>query len=309
MKIIIFIILFIQFINILVFSQQYPIPSTGSKWGIINTGGLYPGWTSGEIQEYAYSDTILPNGKKYIKWNRNGSESEAAHFTRFENNRLYLVDTALYHRDTTIRKDSIYEILMYDFNLNLGDTFYLSDKYIPQFATKLVVTYITYEKMLNGQYRKRMKLINFDYQGFTEKWLEGVGDLLHSVLYLFEPSFGNPEVGAGIVCFEDSSGLIYKTIDFDCDSLPYYHGPGAINQESLKFSFINPNPVRDISILKVPTREIYNLEIFDVFGRKVLQKEIKDDFQIKRSEFKQGMYVFRLWKNGRFCAGGKFVVK
>lgn len=72
---------------------------------------------------------------------------------------------------------------------------------------------------------------------------------------------------------------------------------------------VYPNPVYDISILKIPNHDKYFLEIFDVLGRRKLCKEIRDDFQIRKTDFRQGIYVFRLLKNNQFYSSGKFVVK
>ncbi len=100
------------------------------------------------------------------------------------------------------------ETLLYDFTLQVGDTF---SSY--RFGN-IIVDSVSTITMLNGQNRKYMELSNgFD----TCKWIDAIGDIERGLYYGSDFEGGHEE----LVCHQDYSGTVFvnSLLNLDCDSL------------------------------------------------------------------------------------------
>lgn len=206
-----FSISFFIFLNLygIVYAQTYPIPAHNAEWGHVTfygPPGLPGAGSYGSISRYDGKDTII-NQQTYQHWG-------ATTFTRYENNKMYVIDTY------NSKFDSIAELIYYDFNLAVNDTFFLPYSGSNFYA---VVDKISNFKALNGETRKEILLKTKDFTcSYLLRWIEGIGDIYNGLFY--RGQLGLCDIYDRTVCFADSSGSIYKESNFDypCESLDDY---------------------------------------------------------------------------------------
>ena len=192
--------------TVISYSQSYPIPAPGSQWGEL-TSALF-GDDYGSYFTYDGKDTII-NDQTYQYWYENT-------FTRYEDNKLYKLE------NYWSNPDSMVELVYYDFNLTVNDSFLLPITFDTVYANVTDVSYIT---TLNGQSRKKIELWSYDpeFAGRFE-WIEGIGDVLNTLFYTYQSQFYVTDIFTRLVCFSDSSGDVYKDKNFDypCELLLDY---------------------------------------------------------------------------------------
>lgn len=197
--------------GIIGYSQTYPIPAPGSQWGELTFLGppCVPGAGNyGSVYRYNGRDTIIDE-QIYQYW---GSGT----FTRYDDNKLYLIDK---YRS---KPDSIVEFIYYDFNLEVGDRFLLPITYDTVYA---IVEEVSNFSTLNGQTRKKIFLRAYDNDSnllVQLEWIEGIGAVNNILFYENQLMYnGTTDIYTHVVCFSDSSGYVYKDerFDYSCDEI------------------------------------------------------------------------------------------
>lgn len=129
------------------------------------------------LYQICYStDSIIDiNGILYsrIKYQQNLYDTMHTIYYREENSKFFILP-----------KDSINEILLCDFNLNIGDTFNTrkwgwnehEDKILTVYDIGIIVT-------LDGVLRKVIHLGSNDGEGYQALWIEGLGNAEWNFLY------------------------------------------------------------------------------------------------------------------------------
>jgi len=187
------------------------------------------------------------------------------------------------------------EYLLYDFSLSIGDTFIVSKN----FNDTAIVTNVTYLTMLNGQVRKKITLNSINWFYYVYDWIEGIGDLT-SLFYKYNP----PDPVLKLLCFQDSSGLVYKDSYWNICDTTNITVINEIKQLTYYNLMIYPNPFRGISKI------IYNYSIaiqeaqiiiYDLTGRIVKLVDIADktgEVKLSCNEFSEGFYFCTLRLDG-----------
>jgi len=142
-------------------------------------------------------------------------------------------------------------ILMYDFTLQVGDTFHF-----PLDTTWSVVASRDSLQMLNGTYRNRINFTNWSNGVIgcsNGSWIEGFGDpgfVLFPIVDCFE-------LGMNLECY----GI---------NNVPLFGSCMWLSEEESKppdrFE-VFPNPAYDFVELRGPTSTIHSLTLFDLTGR------------------------------------------
>lgn len=178
------------------------------------------------------------------------------------------------------------EYLLYDFGLEVGDTFNLTNAY------KIVVQSIDSVE-INGFYYDR---INFYDQSFSccegiydYWWVKGIGSS-HG-FFPFAPTF---ESWVEFNCFHEYSGYF----EFDTwDPFGYCalsHLGVDENNESL-YSY--PNPVIDKITIDLPNPDVeFTIEIHSILGGLISKSNAETTIDI--SNLTPGMYILSLHQNG-----------
>lgn len=250
---------------------------------------------SGVCSEYQYiytGDTIISN-KTFRKINLSGQDRNPLDETWTFWNSAYhgsyrndIINKRVYY----VPKDSINEILLYDFNLSLNDT--LPETYV---YSQSEYTTITIDKidsvLINNTYLKRYHLDNAGFGG--QYLIEGIG----STLGLLSPITPFFEENYDLLCFKnDYDNLSYQSeSDPDCDLIT------GIQEKNLNHSNIEifPNPAIEYISIKNPFNESVLIEIYTTKGQKIKIITIKEnDSRIDISDLNAGLYFVRIFSNG-----------
>lgn len=234
----------------------------------------------GDFHEHHYQGDVVNIGGMeyttiYVDSEVNGNYLDGAY--RNDDNQVY------YCKWNSSSYDD--EVLLYDYDLEVGDFFHDDDDHPMQ------VTEVTTITDLNGVSRKK---ISFSFSGLTdvtEFWVEGIGSnrgFMH--VGQWEADHDSEGEMYHLLCYHVDNDVIYVNPEYnDCD-MPY-----AVEDNSIDTNIsIYPNPAKDvINILNDNNLNITNVEILDLTGRTVLSTDKSADINI--SELPEGQYFVKIY--------------
>ena len=222
-----FLLVSLTFVNMETKCQTYPLPAPGAKWNVLqNSFGFLC------TIKYEYSKDTFMCGYNYAVIS-NQNQTACGWWSPIL---IRSVGNLVYGR---IYNCSGYEYLLYNFNLNLGDTFVAA----ANMDDTAVVTNVLYSTMLDGSVRKQITLTSVGILPFQYYWIEGIGDLT-SLFYCYILS--DPDLT--LLCFEDSSALIYKNTFWNTCDTSSITATEEVNLFPC-YSIVYPNPfISKISI-------------------------------------------------------------
>ncbi len=257
-------------------AQEYqPFPSENARWVYYHSMEGLNYWTlyylNGDTTVNQRTYQVL-NRKKWYKPNSNPNILEDIYF-REENKRIYFTNILNNEED----------ILTYDFNLTVGDTFYLKS-----FDT-LVVKQDYFE---NGDRKLFLECFNNEYLGvkITDTWIEGIGSDNNLLI---------PDLFSSLMCFEGDYEQS-ETCDYIIDQIL---AVAELNNVQLK-KIIYPNPTCDKLYFQIDDQKYNKYKIFDLNG-KLTKFEIIENNYIDVSSLPEGTYLLQLIGNG-FRSNNKF---
>lgn len=175
------------------------------------------------------------------------------------------------------------EVLLYDFSLEINDTFLAEG-----FCT-MIVNDIDSVILNNGEVRKRLKLSIMDFPDWGEEyWIDGIGSN-YGLLSHFE--FCATDYAEGLLCFYSNSELLYPDSPFSCFITPTKEAePGNLK--------VYPNPVQDILFIEKNESTFKEYIIYDITGKVILNGTIENINEgINLSNIQRGFYVLLLRNN------------
>jgi hypothetical protein len=199
-----------------------------------------------------------------------------------------------------IINDSI-ETLIYDFNLMLGDTFFVKGM-----SDSIQIVNNIDSVQIEGFWRKR---ISFSSVGLsTRVWIEGIGDMKG----LFFPALYEFENRNTLTCYEDSE-IFWTNPEL------VQHGTNCfsvgIKRKMPKTNFslqVYPNPASTIiyfdfknSFSKPITVTIYNL--LGQQETEVVSLTTQKTISINLNNLKKGVYFYKSLSNSKIIGSGKFI--
>ena len=241
-------------------AQEYqPFPTENARWVYYDDMEGIHYWTL----YYLNGDTII-NQKAYHVINRKISYKPKENFYILEDIYFREEDKKIYFINTL---DKEKEILTYDFNLAVGDTFYLES-----FDTLVVKD----ERFENGKRELFLECLNLEYLGvkILDIWIEGIGS---------DYDFEKPTVYSSLMCFKgdndqpDPCSYIDKILT-DYQSNPVESKP-----------IIYPNPAFNYLYFNIDTSKFNKYKIVDLNGR-LMKFEKTDKNYIDISHFPEGIY-------------------
>jgi hypothetical protein len=295
----------IQIVSILMFcelglnAQEYhPSPTKNTVW----TELFYPGGGGFDRLFHNFAlkdnDTIIL-GKHYQKlyhsFDTIFTENKICGALREEDKRIYYysIDSLINLRtplSTPIPVDT--EIILYDFNLQVGDTI-TEDQFRLRHADALVVAKID-SIPIGTELRKRYTFGSLDgYLINTEQWVEGVGCLRGLLSDVgFVPT---NDWNSWLICFiQDEEALYHDNGFVGC----YHTNPNAVqllkNETRIR---IVPNPVYSTIRIELDKPEYQKLIILSQSGRKLIEYDLKDRqfLVIDRGELSSGLYLISVY--------------
>lgn len=193
--------------------------------------------------------------------------------------------------------------LIYNFNLQVGDTFRPNVSY-----GKAVVTDIDSILLLDGEWRKHWWFYDPGWE--TSDWIEGIG----STAGVIGTVSGEWEGATYLTCFRKNEELLFEQLGgyanhVSCDEI---NGIGEANNLNLTFQ-ISPNPTTDFFTINFssPNFSSAQIRITDVLGRNLFSEEIKGNqpLQISTQKFSAHNLLFcELWLDGKLMVVKKVLM-
>jgi hypothetical protein len=196
---------------------------------------------------------------------------------REENKRVYFIKNSCPH-----------EILLYDFNLTVGDTMFLVSQLCEPPYGYMEVSSIDSIQLLDNTYRKR-----FNFAGYCS-WVEGIGSLCG----FWYPKYNGLACICDIstVCYRYNNVFLYKNENhIPCFDFLVSANEIVANSAELR---IHPNPVPQPASLILSTERaiISRIEIYNAWGvnTKTLTGISSTKYQIETDQFSKGLYFLRV---------------
>lgn len=230
------------------------------------------------------------SGKVYVKY-------EAEIYTPYYLSSLY---TPVYILDTT-------EIVLYDFNLQVGDTFttrvftcnlYLAEGDTINYNQDFLLTSIDTVLLNNGNPRKRYRFNNIFYGDYSQyyfgtvEWIEGIGST--STFFYNEASYytscGNEgyDTKLSIACYSTNNNILWGVEN--C-LFPTITNENIHNNNTS----IYPNPINNL--LSIKSSDVYtNYTIYNSIGT-LIQKGLITNNSVDFSILPNGTYIITLYTN------------
>jgi len=182
-------------------------------------------------------------------------------------------------------------ILVYDFNLELGDTF--ESAYTPH---KLTVIETDTMRLTNKAKRQYWVLASEDNPEHTLTWIQGIGTY-HGVLW--PPDFPSGEYGDDLLnCYYLNEQFYHIN-----PAVPHCRATGLVSVDETEIDvspiIVYPNPASDILQVVLPDSGIYSYSVTSMDGA-VIFAGVSDDasqLDVNISNLASGMYLIMLRKD------------
>lgn len=177
------------------------------------------------------------------------------------------------------------DILIYDFDLSVNDTFRL------ELANSNIIEHILQEidtVVFQGISRR---VYRFDVPEAC--WIEGVGSINGSLLYPFLYDYA-ADYGLTLLCLKKGQNIQYVNPVYSMCYLDTFTSTNSILKKTFQFS---PNPITDI--LKIEFMDLSSktfVSIFSISGKLIFSKEVKSNIlHIPTSKFnRSGLHLLEI---------------
>jgi len=207
-------------------------------------------------------------------------------------------------------EDNGTEFVLYDFTLELNDTFSLpidvpfKCTYSGIYTLPEVTVTNVYTLNVAGEDRK---IIEFDFSNPNvgqEIWIEGIGSYRG-----FEANgYGEEDwiYGTNLVCFTNNENSYFFNDATSCDNTTL--GLTDIDKNS---AVLFPNPVKNTSILQFAAEGIVDrVRLFNVSGKLVKEETVTLDYVlIDAMEYPSGLYFYQLLSEKKVIESTKFIIR
>ncbi len=288
-------------------SQSYiPLPNDTATWGIKQTNISMSSTTTSYFTEIQKGDSLI-NGIKFHKIYKNTvSNSSLIGLFREVGKKAYC--KIIPYPDTN-------QVLLYDFNLNIGDTFYDKYKYLGNDITwKYKVQNIS-TTTLTTNTRKQYDLSlvggpSFPSPCSNQTWIEGIGSTT---------TFFNTREGIGGPCYTQSLGnfVSYQLSCFEHHFIQYMANSCItldLNNHSLIKESVSvlPNPNNGFFKIILPSSNIRikYIIVSDILGNEVFRQQgfPIDQLEIKIYPVREGLYFLTLVADNGKTTSQKIII-
>jgi len=295
------------------FNTYYHFPTQNAWWCQDNETGN-SNCSSNPVQDFYYNyfirnDTVI-KGLKYHTIYTQGGLTFTLCGTTWEYycykvgairedtmKHIYFNSSATKNRDT----------LLYDFNLNVGDT-------LPATYNSNPGPYKDYVKSIDSvlvgtKYRKEFIVTDV---GDSSYWkcsiIEGIGSvqgLFEPIMSIYEPSF------TALECFTQNDTALYPYLN-NSNCILFPEAVPTIVGSKMDIS-VYPNPSSGIFAFEVKNEnvKVKNIEVYNVLGKKVMVeiRRLADDNLIDLSLQPNGVYLYRvIAEDGSLVGEGKLII-
>ncbi len=285
-------------------SVYHPFPDSNANWSIytFQWAGCFPVSDLYEDYSYVLSGDTMINSLTYHKLVIpfvQANCSNTAHYSGYQGG---------IRQDTSTRKvyfvypNDTMEKLLYDFNLQVGDTI----EGILKSSNPPHDTVISIDSILIGsEYRKRW-FINPFYDIYI---IEGIGCTYGLIEQ--SPGLGITDLASYSICFSQNGQTLYPNTTTSCEVILNLKN---VPENNLSVS-VFPNPFHSSTTFTIkgdPGIRNAELKIYNSFGKHISTKIIQgESATIDRKDWTGGIYFYQLLdekKNG-ILANGKFIIE
>ncbi len=315
MKRITILLVFVCFAKINVAQLYQPFPTDSAVWRQLSQQWDFP-WMDQQDYSYFLNGDTLISGNIYHKVYKTILES---HYQ--STGGPWAIYAGPYMTDTNqyvggIREDgfkhiyflsdtaiSSFEILLYDFNLSVGDTLAYSYNNSSYFLGSNFVSAID-SVMVGTMFHKQFHVSSTAGYPDYVSIIEGIGSTFGLLEMLIDPF----EWSDNLVCYVDSGATVYSNGWIASCVLPSPVGLYEYSDETPISIF--PNPTKGIINLKTAFSEKTQIEIFDVLGKRVYKSEQAPfEFTIDLSEQPKGVYFLKANSGNKISKTQKIVLQ
>jgi hypothetical protein len=279
------------------FCQSLPFPQPGMAQGDVWLGNWsMPGIHNASVE---YIKDTLVSGQTYSRFLNHFSTD---FYTSQWGSKIY------YYGIDINGAPSSGNTLLYDFDMNVGDTFNVNPM---AWIVHCKVDSVYMVTLLNGQQRKYTRLSSPLNPTIFFRWIDGIGDIDNGFLVYQDFEGGHSQ----LVCAKDSSGLLYVSpnLKLDCDSLIASRTTSIFELESKNHTSVYPNPFTVSTNIEIdPSLNIQSIiiEILDVFGKRVASLQPKDHkFKMQRENLPSGIYFYKITSEDKTIGTGKLIIE
>ena len=280
--------------NIILFSQEYPIPADGAEWNstVVDLQTIMHNQSTTRFE--IIGDTLIETqlyAKLIATWEvgyyQTGDCDFSSSGTGGININKYLgaIRTDDNYRVRYIHFGETEALTLYDFSLLVGDSVLISEISNPYYAYVLDIDTIS----LGESNRKKLTMRGM--YGIEDIWIEGIGSLYGLLSTEFRyGEFYEYE----LTCYKENGSILYTSdpICTRCDIVTSIKSSYCPNHIS-----IYPNPVVEKSMIEWP-HSIYpiRLNVYDLLGKVVYSKSIvgSDNCSINQLDLREGIVIIEL---------------
>lgn len=268
------------------FSNAQSWVNSDNRWHIqINCIGTFNGF---EVHAFFFRDTLLLNGKVYRQmYETLDSTFENAEPTGYWY-REEMGEVYIFEPSTTNP-----ERLIYDFNLEIGDTLTIKDEFSGVPIEVVSVDSIT---LMDGSKRKRLTIENktpFPIGNKTATWIEGIGS---DIATLDTKNMFISDCQEGLNCFYIKNEWVYQRLFQSCKLTR--GNVSTRNIQELKNLKVFPNPFTTELYLEATllddfkVKDDYTVAIFDAQGKQLYHNQVTwvNKLRINTSTWHRGLY-------------------
>lgn len=256
----------------------------------INLGGC-------ETQTFKImGDTIIAQTdykKLYVTYDTTLSDWNNYGALRENGNRVYFY---LFANDT--------EVLLYDFNLSVGETFTSIHNSIEyqDCPIEMEVSSIDTVILENGVQRQRFNFTD------GEKWISGIGSLYGLVYVGVYQCIA--DMSYDLSCCHENDELIFQSPNFDNCLI----NTVGLNENSTQIKHsVYPNPFSQSTVIKFDysSSQTYRLRIFNSTGEIVREFDHinSGEINISGNQLNEGIYLYLITKDDKEIISGKLIKK
>ncbi|MEI2696287.1 MAG: T9SS type A sorting domain-containing protein [Saprospiraceae bacterium] len=265
--------------NLAILNAQHLVEKE-NQWNV----AIYPTFTP-DFHSYAIKilDDTLVNGLVYHK----------VYYSYDSINTVWNYRYGFIREDTLKRvyykRDHDNEVLLYDFNLNVNDTFK-----IDEFCTLQVVE-IDSISLNDGQTRKRLKLVRKGEPGWGhEYWIDGIGSQFGLINHF---GFCVTDYSDVLLCFYNNNKLLFPMAPASCFLTK---NDEASNEPRIK---LFPNPFHSYIEFENSNSQFRSFKLTTLTGKVMLNGRFEDaGSKINTEALIYGIYLFIVEaENGKQC--------
>lgn len=274
-----------------IFSQEYEyvsFPKTSAIWSEFYGKELTDSYfTSYDKIALNGEDTLIDqmNYKKLFLFE--GSTFDVSQATylggvREDGKKIFYIGNGI-HEGKPFSFDNEAEILLYDFNVTIGERLNCDGELAANFYCLIVESIDTIS--IGNTLRKRIS-----FESSNTKWVEGIGSM-QGLLFAGEPIATKGQPTGELICFKLDDEILYFNESYsECM-------PSGLNENVLiNNALIYPNPTNDLINIEIPENFIHQkIYLFDLFGKMVKSETTTTKkCVINVNDLPQGMYILRI---------------